>query len=107
MDKTKSLAEWMADGNVGMEKLLEAAGLDRKILAAIVQGRYTPSPQQRQQAHLGTHEELTDCGDLLFTSNKRSEHCRDLHTGFGLPGLLSLGTWLRILRGKPEQAQFF
>ena len=64
MDKTKSLAEWMADGNIGMEKLLEAAGLDRKILAAIVQGRYTPSPQQRQRvaAVLGIRPEQISWG---------------------------------------------
>jgi transcriptional regulator with XRE-family HTH domain len=49
MDKIKSLAEWMTDRDIGMEQLLEAAGLDRKVLSAIVNGRYTPSPQQRQR----------------------------------------------------------
>jgi transcriptional regulator with XRE-family HTH domain len=49
MDKIKSLAEWMAERNLGMDELLEVAGLDRKVLAAIVNGRYTPSPQQRQR----------------------------------------------------------
>jgi transcriptional regulator with XRE-family HTH domain len=49
MAKTKSLAEWMTDRDIDMEQLLTAAGLDRKVLAAIVNGRYTPSPQQRQR----------------------------------------------------------
>ena len=59
MEKVKSLSEWMADHDIGMEKLLEAAGLDRKVLAAIVNGRYTPSPQQRQRvaAALGIRPE--------------------------------------------------
>lgn len=49
MDKIKSLAEWMTDRGIRIETLLEAAGLDRKVLTAIVHGRYTPSPQQRQR----------------------------------------------------------
>jgi transcriptional regulator with XRE-family HTH domain len=49
MDQIKSLTEWMADKAISMEQLLAAAGLDRKVLAAIVHGRYTPSPQQRQR----------------------------------------------------------
>ena len=48
MDTIKSLAEWMSERDMGLEQLLEAAGLDRKVLVAIVNGRYTPSPQQRQ-----------------------------------------------------------
>jgi transcriptional regulator with XRE-family HTH domain len=49
MDKIQSLGEWMAGRGLGMEQILEAAGLDRKVLAAIINGRYTPSPQQRQR----------------------------------------------------------
>ena len=49
MDKIKSLAEWMAERAIGVDQLLDAAGLDRKILTALVNGRYTPSPQQRQR----------------------------------------------------------
>ena len=49
METIKSLAEWMADRDIGMEELMETTGLDRKVLAAIVNGRYTPSPQQRQR----------------------------------------------------------
>jgi transcriptional regulator with XRE-family HTH domain len=49
MDTIKSLAEWMSERNIDRDQLLEATGLDRKVLLAIVNGRYTPSPQQRQR----------------------------------------------------------
>jgi hypothetical protein len=32
-----------------MEALLRATALDKKVLQAIVEGRYTPSPLQRQR----------------------------------------------------------
>jgi len=64
MNKIRSLAEWMTDQDIGMEELLEAARLDRKVLAAIVNGRYTPSPQQRQRvaAALGIDPEQVSWG---------------------------------------------
>jgi hypothetical protein len=64
MDKIKSLAEWMTDRHIGMEELLTAAGLDRKVLAAIINGRYTPSPQQRQRvaAALGIEPQQVSWG---------------------------------------------
>jgi len=64
MDKIQSLSEWMADRGLGMEQILEAAGLDRKVLAAIINGRYTPSPQQRQRlaAALGIQPEQVSWG---------------------------------------------
>ena len=64
MAKIRSLAEWMTDRDIDMEQLLTAAGLDRKVLAAIVNGRYTPSPQQRQRlaAALGIEPEHVSWG---------------------------------------------
>jgi hypothetical protein len=47
MDKVKSLAEWMHDCGTSLEDLLDATALDRKVIEAIINGRYTPSPQQR------------------------------------------------------------
>ncbi len=47
MERVQSIAAWMAERGVTPEQLLAASGLDRKVLDAIVQGRYTPSPQQR------------------------------------------------------------
>lgn len=49
MEPVRTLATWMAERGVSMAELLARSGLDRKIVEAIVQGRYTPSPQQRQR----------------------------------------------------------
>jgi hypothetical protein len=59
MDTIKSLPEWMSERDISLEQLLGAAALDRKVLLAIVNGRYTPSPQQRQRvaAALGLRPE--------------------------------------------------
>ena len=64
MEIIKSLAEWMTDRDIDMDQLMEITGLDQKILAAIVNGRYTPSPQQRQRvaAALGVRTEQVSWG---------------------------------------------
>ena len=49
MNSTKSVGQWMAERNLDMEKMLAVSRLERKVLEAIIQGRYTPSPQQRQR----------------------------------------------------------
>jgi hypothetical protein len=49
MDDVKSLAEWMQERGIDPPALLEASGLDRRVFDAILHGRYTPSPQQRQR----------------------------------------------------------
>jgi ribosome-binding protein aMBF1 (putative translation factor) len=49
MNQIRSVAEWMAERALGNEELLAAANLDPKVLDAILHGRYTPSPQQRQR----------------------------------------------------------
>jgi hypothetical protein len=49
MDRARSVSDWMAERGVGLEGLLEASALDRKTLLAIINGRYTPSPQQRRR----------------------------------------------------------
>lgn len=49
MNSVRSVAEWMADRGLGLEHLQTAANLDPKVLDAILHGRYTPSPQQRQR----------------------------------------------------------
>jgi transcriptional regulator with XRE-family HTH domain len=47
MESVKPLCDWMRDQGVSLEALLQASSLDRKVVEAIVAGRYTPSPQQR------------------------------------------------------------
>jgi len=59
MDRIRSIEEWMAERGLALDALLAAVPLDRKVLQAIVEGRYTPSPQQRQcvAAALGVEPE--------------------------------------------------
>jgi lambda repressor-like predicted transcriptional regulator len=44
----KSVADWMAERGLFLAQLVEASGLDRRVVEAIVRGQYTSSPQQRQ-----------------------------------------------------------
>lgn len=47
--QVRSITDWMAARNLDFESLLAATSLDRKVLEAMIAGRYTPSPQQRQR----------------------------------------------------------
>ncbi len=47
--ETKTVEEWLADRRFDLDHLLESCRLDRKVLEAILHGRYTPSPAQRQR----------------------------------------------------------
>ncbi len=49
MAEVKTLAEWMAERGNGVSELVAASGLDARVVEAIVENRYTPSPQQRQR----------------------------------------------------------
>jgi len=49
MDTIRSIPDWMAERGIGPEVLQERAALDKKILDAIIHGRYTPSPEQRRR----------------------------------------------------------
>jgi hypothetical protein len=49
MEKARSVTDWMAERGLAPEDLLSSCGLDRRVLDAIVHGRYTPSPQQRRR----------------------------------------------------------
>jgi hypothetical protein len=49
MADRKSLAEWMTERGMTIDTLLAAAALERKVVDAILHGRYTPSPVQRQR----------------------------------------------------------
>ena len=45
----KPLARCMEETGTTLDQLIAAAGLDRKLVKAIVNGNYTPSPFERQR----------------------------------------------------------
>jgi ribosome-binding protein aMBF1 (putative translation factor) len=47
MAQVKTVAEWMAQRGMALADLVTASALDDRVVEAIVQGRYTPSPEQR------------------------------------------------------------
>lgn len=49
MNQMKDMVAWMAERHLSLEDLLRSSSLERKVVEAIVHGRYTPSPQQRQR----------------------------------------------------------
>ena len=49
MPVVKPLPEWMADRGVNLAGLVAATGLDERVVKAIAQVRYTPSPDQRRR----------------------------------------------------------
>ncbi len=48
-NNTLSLAEWMRKRDLELPQLVELCGLDKKVVEAIVAGRYTTSPKHRQK----------------------------------------------------------
>jgi ribosome-binding protein aMBF1 (putative translation factor) len=64
MERVKTVAEWMEERGIRHDDLAASAALDRKVLEAILHGRYTPSPQQRQRvaAALGVTTEQVSWG---------------------------------------------
>jgi len=49
MAQVKTLAEWMAIRGMSLPELIEASGVEKRVVEAIANGRYTPSPEQRQR----------------------------------------------------------
>jgi hypothetical protein len=48
MAQVKTLAEWMAEREIGLAALVERSGLELRVVEAVAAARYTPSPEQRQ-----------------------------------------------------------
>jgi hypothetical protein len=68
---TKSVTDWMADRSIGLEQLLAASTLDKKVLEAIIKGRYTPSPQQRRRVAVALG---VDPGQVLWGHTTQVDH---------------------------------
>ena len=49
MSDVKSVSQWMTDRGLTLDQLIASSRLDRRVVEAMVQGRYTPSPDQRQR----------------------------------------------------------
>jgi ribosome-binding protein aMBF1 (putative translation factor) len=49
MVEVKSAAEWLAQRGLAIADLVAAAQLDERVVQAIIEGRYTPSPDQRRR----------------------------------------------------------
>jgi len=64
--QSKTVADWMAERGTSLAALVESSGLDEGVVEAIVRGRYTPSPQQRQRlaAALGVDPEQITWGHV-------------------------------------------
>jgi len=49
IDIMKPLARYVEETGVSIDQLVEATGLEPKLVQAIVSGNYTPSPSERQR----------------------------------------------------------
>jgi hypothetical protein len=49
MSQVKAVADWMAERGIDLPALVAASNLDKRVVEAIVHGRYTPSPEQRRR----------------------------------------------------------
>jgi ribosome-binding protein aMBF1 (putative translation factor) len=45
----QTLAAWMSERKVTLEELIDASALDARVVKAIANGQYTPSPEQRRR----------------------------------------------------------
>lgn len=56
----RSIADWMTERGLRVEDLVDRSGLDKRVVRAILQGHYTPSPQQRQTLAAALGVEASD-----------------------------------------------
>lgn len=49
MSSVKTLSEWMLERGLTIAQLVDASSLEKHVVEAIAQGRYTPSPEQRRR----------------------------------------------------------
>jgi hypothetical protein len=49
MARIQTVSAWMRERGIGLAQLVEATALDDRVVEAMVQDRYTPSPEQRRR----------------------------------------------------------
>jgi hypothetical protein len=66
MAQVKTVAEWLAERGVGLAELIASSEMDERTVKAILQGRWTPSPEDRRRlsAALGVAPEQVAWGHL-------------------------------------------
>lgn len=71
MTRVKPITHWLDQKQLTLHDLVEATGLDSKVVQAIAAGQYTPSPAQRQAlaAALGV-----EVGDIAWGHTVPVEH---------------------------------
>ena len=69
----KPIARYMEDAGISVDQLVAAAGLDAKLVKAIVSGNYTPSPSKRQRlaAALGVSTDDISWGHTVPVEHMR------------------------------------
>jgi transcriptional regulator with XRE-family HTH domain len=69
----KPIARYMEEMGISLDQLVAKAGLDEKLVAAIVSGNYTPSPSERQRlaAALGVSKDEISWGHAVPVQHLR------------------------------------
>ena len=69
----KPIASYMDEIGITLDQLVERSGLDGKVVAAIVNGNYTPSPSQRQRLSdaLGVRKDDISWGHTIAVQHLR------------------------------------
>ena len=49
MTEVKTASQWMTAKGLSLADLVQRTALDQRVVEAIIAGRYTPSPQQRDR----------------------------------------------------------
>lgn len=71
MPRARMVSDWLAERGMTMKQLSEASGLERHVVEAIAQGRYTTSLEQRRRlaAALGVEPEQIASGHYAKPEN--------------------------------------
>ncbi|MBI3467903.1 MAG: helix-turn-helix transcriptional regulator [Planctomycetes bacterium] len=67
MEQVKTISAWMTERGMSLAELVAAAAIEERVVTAIANGRYTPSPQQRERlcAALGITPEQVAWGHVV------------------------------------------